>query len=90
MERIEFDLLFRWFVGLGSMIRYETIRAFPRTASGFWQATSPPIPRCGTVPGAGQAVVIERAFLGRRYVDRGLGLGEESQAEDGPLTACRE
>jgi len=78
MERIELDLLFRWFVGLRV---HDLVWDHPGTATGFWQATSPPILGRGTVPAAGQAVVVERAFLGRRYVDRGLGLDEDFQAE---------
>ena len=42
MERLEFDLLFRWFVGLGWMSRCGIIRAFRRTATGCWPATSRP------------------------------------------------
>jgi transposase len=38
MERLEFDLLFRWFVGIGVGIT----RHSPRTASVCWRATSPP------------------------------------------------
>src|SRR5713226_9003526 len=34
MERLEFDLLFRWFVGLGWTTRFGTIRPSPRTATG--------------------------------------------------------
>jgi transposase len=40
MERLEFDLLFRWFVGLGSMMRCGTTRYFPRTATGCLKAIS--------------------------------------------------
>ena len=60
MERLEFDLLFRWFPrvgpeaargqapGSGSMSRCGIIRASLRTATGCWMATSPPSfwPRC--------------------------------------------
>ena len=38
MERLEFDLLFRWFVGLGWMIRRGTTRASRRTGTGCWRA----------------------------------------------------
>ena len=33
MERMDFDLLFRWFVGLGIDDPYGTTRFFPRTAT---------------------------------------------------------
>src|ERR1700734_3664194 len=42
MERLEFDLLFRWFVGLALTIEPGITRHFPRTASGCWRAISPP------------------------------------------------
>ena len=38
MERMEFDLLFRWFVGLGWTIRFGTIRRSRRTATGCLKA----------------------------------------------------
>src|SRR5690606_31818700 len=40
MERLEFDLLFRWFVGLGVDDAVWTIRYSRRTATGCWRATS--------------------------------------------------
>jgi transposase len=42
MERLEFDLLFRWFVGIGVTTRRGITRRSPRTASVCWRATSPP------------------------------------------------
>ena len=42
MERIEFDLLFRWFIGTVPTTRCGTIRASRRTATGCWRAKSPP------------------------------------------------
>jgi hypothetical protein len=41
-ERLEFDLLFRWFVGLGVASQCGIIRASRRTATGCWMATSRP------------------------------------------------
>ena len=42
MERLEYDLLFRWFVGLASMTRCGTTRPSRRTATGSWMARSRP------------------------------------------------
>src|SRR5271170_5912910 len=44
MERIEFDLLFRWFVGIGidDPVRYGTTRLSRRIVTASWQARSPP------------------------------------------------
>ena len=42
MERLEYDLLFRWFVGLGVDEPVWDLRASRRTATGCWLATSRP------------------------------------------------
>ena len=44
MERLEFDLLFRWFVGVGVDDAVRVTRRSPRTASACWIATSPSSP----------------------------------------------
>ena len=41
MERLEFDLLFRWFVGIGVDDAVWTTRRFPRIAIACWRARSP-------------------------------------------------
>ncbi len=41
MERLEFDLLFRWFVGLGVDDAVWTIRPSPKIATGCWTERSP-------------------------------------------------
>ena len=42
MERIEFDLLFPWFVGLGvDEPAWDPLRAPPRTGIGCWTVRSP-------------------------------------------------
>ena len=40
MERLEYDLLFRWFVGIGVDDAAWTIRCFRRTATGCWKGIS--------------------------------------------------
>ena len=42
MDRLDYDLLFRWFVGLGMTIRSGTHPPFPRTATGCSKAISQP------------------------------------------------
>jgi transposase len=42
MERLEFDLLFRWFVGLGVDDPAWTIRPSRRTVTGCWRERSRP------------------------------------------------
>ena len=41
MERLEYDLLFRWFVGMGSMLPCGTIRCSQRTVTGCSKGISP-------------------------------------------------
>jgi hypothetical protein len=82
MERIEFDLLFRWFVGIGiddPVWDHSSFSKKPRPAAGRRDRRQ--IPGRGAVAAAGQAAAVERAFLGRRHLDPGLGLDEELQAE---------
>jgi transposase len=42
VERLAYDLLFRWFVGLGVDEAAWDQLASPRTGTGCWKATSPP------------------------------------------------
>ena len=53
VERLEFDLLFRWFVGLGIDDPAWDQTTSPRTATGCSRATWPPVswPRCWPIPG---------------------------------------
>jgi len=44
MERLEFGLLYRWFVGLGVEIRCGTIQPSPRTATGCWRGGRREVP----------------------------------------------
>jgi Transposase domain (DUF772) len=41
MERLEFDQLFRWFVGSASTITFGIIRCFRTTGTVSWKARSP-------------------------------------------------
>jgi hypothetical protein len=81
MERLEFDLLFRWFVGLGvdePVGSFELLEE-PRPAAG-WRHRGQ-VPGRGGGPAAGEAAAVKRALLGRRDLDRGVGVAEELQAE---------
>jgi transposase len=70
MERIKFDLLFRWFVGLGiddpvwDHSSFSTNR--DRLLDGEIAAK---FPRRSIVAAAGQTVAVEPALLGRRHPD---------------------
>ena len=82
MERLEYDLLSKWFVGLGideAVWDHSTFsKNRDRLLDGEIAAKF-----LAAVPGAaeGEAASVERALLGRRHADRGLGLDEELQAE---------
>ena len=90
MERLEFDLLFRWFVGLGvddpvwdaSMFSQE-----PRPAAGGRGGAALPGGAAG--PAGGAAAVVERALLGGRHAAPGLGQPEELPAQGRRATSRR-
>jgi transposase len=82
MERLEFDLLFRWFVGLGMDDPVWDHSTFSKNrdrlldgeiAAKFLSAV------LGSAPG--QTVAVERSLLGGWHVDRGVGIDEELQAQ---------
>src|SRR5262249_43206589 len=81
MERLEFDLLFRWFVGIGvDDVDHSTfsknrdrLLAGDVAAKLLNMVLSQPRVKAAAQFGS---------FLGRRRVDRSLGVDEELQAED--------
>ena len=91
MERLEFDLLFRWFVGIGVDDAAWDHSTFSKNrerllegdiAASYWA-------RC--FPAAGEAPAQHGSLLGRRHADRGLGVDEELSAEGrlGPAAGFR-
>ena len=82
MERLEFDLLFRWFVGIG-------VDDAAWDHSSFFQEPRAPVGRRhrsqaverSSCAAASEAASEHRPFLGRRHADRSLGVDEELQAE---------
>src|SRR5712671_6591209 len=78
VERIDHDLLFRWFVGLGiedPVWDATTLHQEPRPPAGRRYRSS--VSRRGAGAGQGQGVAVERAFLGRRHVAGSLGEPEK-------------
>ena len=82
MERLDYDLLFRWFVGLvdrradlGSVGVLEE----PGPVAGGRHRQRSSWRRC--CRGRGSSDFCRRSLLGRWHADRGLGLDEELQAE---------
>ena len=78
MERIEFDLLFRWFVGIGIDDPVWDHSSFSKNRDRLLEGEiAAKFLDHGAVAAAGQPAVVERAFLGRWHVDPGLGIDEE-------------
>ena len=82
MERLEYDLLFRWFVGIGvddaawdhSVFSKNRDRLLEGDIAAKFLAAVLAQPRV-------KKLLSTRSLLGRRHADRGLGLDEELQAE---------
>jgi transposase len=68
MEQLDYNLLYRWFVGLGVDEAVWVPTVFSKNRDRLLEA------------GVARAVV-GRALLGRRHADCGLGLDEEFQGE---------
>ena len=82
MEQVDYNLLFRWFVGLAMdapIWDVTVVHQEPRPVPGGRgrRAGLPGGPR----PARGQGTALGRALLGRWHPDRGLGQHEELQAE---------
>ena len=71
MKRLEFDLLFRWFIGLGWIIRRGTFDHFeePRPALGGRH--------CGEVPGCGAGAAAGYDFSTDHFSVDGTLIGSE-------------
>ena len=90
MEQMQYNLLFRWFVGLGIDDPVWVPTVFtqePRPASDDGDVAQVP----GRDPGAQRrrAAAVGRALLRRWHVDQGLGFDEEFAAEAGRHAARR-
>ena len=85
MERLEFDLLFRWFVGIGvddpvwdhSTFSKNRDRLLDGEIAAKFLGAVLAQPRV-------KRLLSARSLLGRRHADRGLGVDEELQAEGRP------
>src|SRR5467141_448396 len=78
IEQLDYNLLFRWFVGLSldaevwdtTVFTKNRERLIEGDIAGRFHGRS-------TDPGLGQGAVVGRASLGRRHADRGVGQYEE-------------
>ena len=82
MERLEFDLLFRWFVGLGVDDPVWDHSVFSKNRDRLLEGRHRrEVPDCGPGAAAGEAAFEHGSLLGRRHADRSLGVDEELQAQ---------
>ena len=81
MERLEFDLLFRWFVGLGIDDAGWDHSTFSKNRDRLLEGEIAARFLIAVLAAADRTTAVERAFLGGRYANRSLGLDEELQAE---------
>jgi hypothetical protein len=84
MERLEVDLLFRWFVGIGvddAAWDHSTFSKNPRSAAGRRHRRQ--ASERGSGAPARQAVAQRGPLLGRRHADRSLGVDEELKPKRG-------
>lgn len=81
-ERLDFDLLFPWFVGLGvddTRVGPLHLLQEPRPPAGGRGGCA--LSLCAARPAPGEAAPVQRALQRRRDPDRGLGVDEEPQAQ---------
>jgi hypothetical protein len=82
MERMEFDLLFRWFVGLGVDDPAWDHSSFSKNRDRLpGGRDSGEVPDRGGGPAAGEASAVERSLLGRWHTVRGVGVDQELPAQ---------
>ena len=82
MEQLDYNLLFRWFVGLSmdAPVWDATVYSKNRDRPGGRRGGGA-LPPGGAARRAGPPFVVGGAFFGRRHPDRGLGVDEELPAQ---------
>ena len=73
MEQLDYNLLFRWFVGLSADDPVWDATVFCKNRDRLLDG--------GAEPAAGAQAALQRTLLGRWHADRGLGLDEELHTE---------
>ena len=82
MERMEFDLLFRWFVGLGVDDPVWDHSSFSKNRDRLLEGEiAAKFLARGAGPAEGEASAVERSLLGGRHADRGVGIDQELPAQ---------
>jgi hypothetical protein len=81
MERIEFNLLYRWFVGFGIDDAVWDHSIFSKNCDRLPAGDVAAHLRERTRPAAGEAAPVDRPFQRRWHACRGVGLDEDLHAE---------
>src|SRR4051794_14524350 len=82
MERLEYDLLFGWFVGIGVDDAVWDHSVFSRNRDRLLAGHRGEVPNGGALAAQGEETSVHGSLLGRRHADRGMGVDEERQAEE--------
>ena len=78
MEQLDYNLLFRWFVGLSMDDAIWDVTVFTKNRERLLDGRHRrQVHGGGARPGSGQGAAVGRSFLGRRHADRGVGQHEE-------------
>ena len=77
MERLEYDLLFRWFVGIGVDCSVGPFGFLKEPRPAARRRYRHEVPGGGSGSAAGEKAAIHRALHGRRDADRSVGFVEE-------------
>jgi hypothetical protein len=83
VERIDYDLLFRWFVGLGIEDDVWDAASFTKNRDRLLGGGDEPVPRGSAVAKQGQEVVVERPLLGRRHIVEAWASPKSFRPKDG-------
>lgn len=90
MERLECDLLFRWFVEISIDNAASNHSVFSKNRDGLLEGDiAAQLSGSGAGAAQGEEASIERSLLARWHADRGLALDEERQAEGRLLRPSR-
>ena len=81
MEQLDYNLLFRWFVGLSMDDAVWDPTVFCKNRDRLLDGDIAAKFFAGAEPAAGAQASVQRALLGRRHADRGVGQHEELRAE---------
>ena len=81
MEQLNYNLLYRWFVGLSPDDRVWDATSFTKNRERLQMGHVRQVHDRAVEASQGQAAAVGRALLGRRHADRGLGLAQELPAQ---------